>query len=141
MLTLASAAARARRTPDLRGRTVVVIGGSAGINLETARRARAEGADVILTGEANDQAALERLFDGLPDAIDDVVVTAAAPLVLHVARAAVAKMGPGGSLMLAGGAAISPRFVEAMAVALAPVGVRVNAIDSEDALPVLAKAV
>jgi NAD(P)-dependent dehydrogenase (short-subunit alcohol dehydrogenase family) len=28
----------------------VVIGGSAGIGLETARRARAEGADVILTG-------------------------------------------------------------------------------------------
>jgi NAD(P)-dependent dehydrogenase (short-subunit alcohol dehydrogenase family) len=30
--------------------TVVVIGGSAGIGLETARRAHAEGADVILTG-------------------------------------------------------------------------------------------
>jgi NAD(P)-dependent dehydrogenase (short-subunit alcohol dehydrogenase family) len=29
---------------ELRGRTVVVIGGSAGIGLETARRARAEGA-------------------------------------------------------------------------------------------------
>jgi NAD(P)-dependent dehydrogenase (short-subunit alcohol dehydrogenase family) len=28
----------------------VVIGGSAGIGLETARRARAQGADVILTG-------------------------------------------------------------------------------------------
>ncbi len=36
--------------PELRGQTVVVIGGSAGIGLETARRARAEGADVILTG-------------------------------------------------------------------------------------------
>ena len=35
--------------PELRGQTVVVIGGSAGIGLETARRARAEGADVILT--------------------------------------------------------------------------------------------
>ena len=34
---------------DLLGQTVVVIGGSAGIGLETARRARAEGADVILT--------------------------------------------------------------------------------------------
>ena len=34
----------------LRGQTVVVIGGSAGIGFETARRARAEGADVILTG-------------------------------------------------------------------------------------------
>ena len=36
--------------PELAGQTVVVIGGSAGIGLETARRARAEGADVILTG-------------------------------------------------------------------------------------------
>jgi short-subunit dehydrogenase involved in D-alanine esterification of teichoic acids len=35
---------------ELLGQTVVVIGGSAGIGLETARRARAEGAEVILTG-------------------------------------------------------------------------------------------
>src|SRR5215813_9037131 len=39
-----------QREPALVGQTVVVIGGSAGIGLETARRARAEGADVILTG-------------------------------------------------------------------------------------------
>ena len=32
-----------RREPDLAGQTVVVIGGSAGIGLETARLARAEG--------------------------------------------------------------------------------------------------
>src|SRR5689334_15130732 len=38
------------REPALFGETVVVIGGSAGIGLETARLARAEGADVILTG-------------------------------------------------------------------------------------------
>ena len=36
--------------PELVGQTVVVIGGSSGIGLETARRARAEGAEVILTG-------------------------------------------------------------------------------------------
>jgi len=36
--------------PGLLGQTVVVIGGSAGIGLETARRARAEGADVVLAG-------------------------------------------------------------------------------------------
>ena len=41
---------RAPREPELLGQTVVVIGGSAGIGLETARRARAEGAEVILTG-------------------------------------------------------------------------------------------
>jgi NADPH:quinone reductase-like Zn-dependent oxidoreductase len=35
--------------PELVGQTVVVIGGSAGIGLETARRARREGANVILT--------------------------------------------------------------------------------------------
>ena len=39
-----------QREPELLGQTVVVIGGSAGIGLETARRARAEGAEVILTG-------------------------------------------------------------------------------------------
>ena len=39
-----------RREPELLGQTVVVIGGSAGIGFETARRARAEGARVILTG-------------------------------------------------------------------------------------------
>src|SRR5271166_4258354 len=39
-----------RRKPELLGQTVVVIGGSAGIGLETARRARAEGARLILTG-------------------------------------------------------------------------------------------
>ena len=38
------------RRPELVGQIVVVIGGSAGIGLETARRARAEGAEVILTG-------------------------------------------------------------------------------------------
>ena len=37
-----------RREPELLGQTVVVIGGSAGIGLETARRARAEGATLIL---------------------------------------------------------------------------------------------
>ncbi len=36
--------------PELAGQTVVVIGGSSGIGLETARRVRAEGADVILDG-------------------------------------------------------------------------------------------
>ena len=41
---------RWRRVTGLTGQTVVVIGGSAGIGLETARLARAEGADVILTG-------------------------------------------------------------------------------------------
>ena len=58
------------REPELLGQTVVVLGGSAGIGLETARRARAEGADVIVTGH--------REFDGImvPDgspALDSVL--------------------------------------------------------------------
>ena len=74
------------REPELLGQTVVLIGGSAGIGLETARRARSEGADVVLTGrnperleqaardvgarstaafDATDAAALKRFFDGL----------------------------------------------------------------------------
>jgi len=85
---------------DLPGQTVVVIGGSAGIGLETARRARAEGADVILTGrdpdrlekaaadvgalrtvafDATDPAALDRFFHELPAPIDHVMVTAGGP--------------------------------------------------------------
>src|SRR5215510_14582549 len=86
--------------PALRGQTVVVIGGSAGIGLETARRARAEGAKVILTGrnserlrqaaseldasstaafDALDPGALERFFRDLPSTIDHVMVTAGRP--------------------------------------------------------------
>jgi NADP-dependent 3-hydroxy acid dehydrogenase YdfG len=77
-----------------------VIGGSAGIRLEVARRARAEGADVILTGrdperlqpaaselralssaafDATDPASLERFFQELPKPIDHVMVTAGQP--------------------------------------------------------------
>ena len=61
-MTTADSAVPSQRRPELAGQTVVVIGGSAGIGLETARRARAEGADVILTGRHLDrlqQAALE----------------------------------------------------------------------------------
>jgi hypothetical protein len=41
-MTTASTIAPARHAPELLGQTVVVIGGSAGIGLETARRARRE---------------------------------------------------------------------------------------------------
>ena len=87
------------REPDLLGQSVVVIGGSAGIGFETARRARAEGARVILTGrnaerlqhagnqvdalstaafDATDPVALSRFFRDLPT-IDHVMVTAGRP--------------------------------------------------------------
>ena len=99
-MTSAATAVSAQRGPELAGQTVVVIGGSAGIGLETARRARAEGADVILTGrnpdrlkqaamelgaqrtaafDANDAAALQRFFQDLPTPIDHVMVTAGGP--------------------------------------------------------------
>jgi NAD(P)-dependent dehydrogenase (short-subunit alcohol dehydrogenase family) len=89
-----------QREPHLRGQTVVVIGGSAGIGLETARLARAEGADVILAGrnperlqraagdvgalstatfDANDSAAIEDFFEHLDAPFDHVMVTAGAP--------------------------------------------------------------
>ena len=50
------------REPELLGQIVVAIGGSAGIGLETARRARAEGAEVILTGRNAER--LERAAAG-----------------------------------------------------------------------------
>src|SRR5262249_54025857 len=88
------------REPELRGQTVVVIGGSSGIGLETARRARVEGAKLILTGrnperlrqaaseleavktaafDAQDPAPLERFFRDLPTPIDHVMLTAGRP--------------------------------------------------------------
>jgi NAD(P)-dependent dehydrogenase (short-subunit alcohol dehydrogenase family) len=83
----------------LAGQTVVVIGGSAGIGLETARLARAEGADVVLTArdpqrlgqaraeigaeiaafDATDFGELARFFSGLPGPIDHVLVTGPGP--------------------------------------------------------------
>jgi NAD(P)-dependent dehydrogenase (short-subunit alcohol dehydrogenase family) len=89
-----------QREPELLGQTVVVIGGSAGIGLETARRASIEGARVVLTGrdperleraaseldalstaafDATDSASLERFFRDLPATIDHVMVTAGRP--------------------------------------------------------------
>ncbi len=87
--------------PELAGQTVVVIGGSAGIGLETARRARAEGARVILTGrdparlrraaseiDATSTAAfdatapdsLEQFFRDIPTPVNHVMVTAGRPI-------------------------------------------------------------
>jgi NAD(P)-dependent dehydrogenase (short-subunit alcohol dehydrogenase family) len=88
------------RGPELPGQTVVVIGGSAGIGFETARRARAEGANLILTGrnperlrraagelgalstsafDATDFERLGRFFDEMPTPIDHVMVTGPGP--------------------------------------------------------------
>ena len=99
-MTTPAAAAGTPRGSELAGQTVVLIGGSGGMGLETARRARSEGAAVILTGrdpgrleraaadvgalstaafDATDPAALDRFFGGLPGPIDHVMVTAGGP--------------------------------------------------------------
>src|SRR5689334_11325522 len=96
-MTTATASASTQREPELLGQTVVVIGGSAGIGLETARLARSEGADVVLTGrnplrleeaardiearssaafDADDAAEVKRFFDELPAPIDHVLIAA-----------------------------------------------------------------
>jgi NAD(P)-dependent dehydrogenase (short-subunit alcohol dehydrogenase family) len=174
-----------QREPELLGQTVVVIGGSAGIGFETARRAHAEGAKVILTGrnreplqraakdvealstaafDATDPAAIEQFFADLPATIDHVMVTAGRPhygrlldmdfeqarraldehplQMLWVARNAVHKVRPGGTLVFMGGTggrrpsiglgivptvtAALPALTASLALELAPV--RVNLI-------------
>ncbi|HEX7211978.1 MAG TPA: SDR family oxidoreductase [Propionibacteriaceae bacterium] len=88
-----------QRGDALRGQTLVVIGGSAGIGLETARLARDEGAELIITArkperlervgrelgasvaafDASDFDRLERFFDELSKPIDHVLLTGPGP--------------------------------------------------------------
>ena len=89
----------------LLGQTVVVIGGSAGMGLETARLARAHGAELVLAGrdpvrlrqaalevdarsavalDANDPAALSSFLDDIPGPIDHVMITAGGPHYGHM---------------------------------------------------------
>ena len=173
------------RPPDLLGQTVVVIGGSAGMGLETARKARSEGAEVILAArnaerlaqagkelgalstsafDATDFARLDQFFAELPTPIDHLMVTAGGPyysplatmdfdqarrdvdahlwLTLRVARNAVGKVRPGGTLLFIGGTggrrpvvglsivstftAGLPALTKSLALELAPI--RVNLI-------------
>ncbi|WP_329154310.1 SDR family oxidoreductase [Streptomyces sp. NBC_01456] len=85
---------------DLAGQTVVVIGASAGIGLETARQVRAGGGRLILVGrsperleraarelhpvstaafDATDADRLQQFFQDLPGPVDHVMVTAGSP--------------------------------------------------------------
>jgi NAD(P)-dependent dehydrogenase (short-subunit alcohol dehydrogenase family) len=182
-MTAKTASARTERPPELLGQTVLVIGGSAGIGLETARRAREEGADVIITArdpdrlhraglelgasiaafDASDFDRLDRFFAELPGPIDHVLVTGPGPyyaplaeidldkarhgidahlfLPLQVARNAVGKVRPGGTLLFMGGTggrqaaagaliaaltAAVPAMARNLALELAPI--RVNVI-------------
>jgi NAD(P)-dependent dehydrogenase (short-subunit alcohol dehydrogenase family) len=144
-MSTSAIASTIQREPELLGQTVVVIGGSAGIGFETARRARAEGAKLILAArnperlkhaateidamttavfDATDPVALESFFRDLP-VIDHVMVTAGRPYygrladmdfakvrdlvgqhllqALYVARSAINKVRPGGTLIFMGG--------------------------------------
>jgi NAD(P)-dependent dehydrogenase (short-subunit alcohol dehydrogenase family) len=168
--------------PQLAGQTVVVIGGTKGIGLETARLARTEGADVIITArdpqrlhsvglelhasiaafDATDFDRLGLFFDELTP-IDHVLVTGPGPyyaplsafdfdeahrsyhahllLPIQVARKAVGKVRPGGTLLFmsgtggrrpASGALITahtaavPALARNLALEIAPI--RVNVI-------------
>ena len=105
-MSTATTASPIQHEPELLGQTVVVIGGSAGIGFETARRARAEGAKLILTGrnperlqraaseldalstaafDATDPTPLEQFFRDLPTTIDHVMVTAGSPYYARLA--------------------------------------------------------
>jgi NAD(P)-dependent dehydrogenase (short-subunit alcohol dehydrogenase family) len=96
----------AHRERDLRGQTVLVIGGSSGIGLETARLARAQGADIILTArdpdrlhraglelgasiaafDATDFDRLGQFFDALPAPVDHLLVTGPGPYYARLAE-------------------------------------------------------
>jgi NAD(P)-dependent dehydrogenase (short-subunit alcohol dehydrogenase family) len=88
------------REPELAGQTVVLIGGSSGIGFETAKRARFEGADVVLVGrnperieraarevgalssaafDVTDFERLGRFFAELPTPVDHVMVSSGRP--------------------------------------------------------------
>ena len=94
------------REPELAGQTVVVLGGSSGIGFETAKQARSEGANVVLSGrnpervehaarelgalssaafDATDFERLGRFFDELPKPIDHIMVTAGGPYYARLA--------------------------------------------------------
>ena len=172
------------RHPQLAGQTVVLIGGSSGIGLETARLAREEGADIVITArdadrlqrvgrelaasvtaafDATDFDRLTRFFADLSSPVDHVLVTGPGPyyaplaeldfekvhqnldahllLPLQVARMAVNRVRPGGTLLFMGGTggrspsagalisaftAALPAMTRGLALEVAPV--RVNLI-------------
>jgi NAD(P)-dependent dehydrogenase (short-subunit alcohol dehydrogenase family) len=94
------------RELQLAGQIVVVLGGSSGMGFETAKQARSEGANVVLSGrnpervehaarelgalssatfDVTDFERLGRFFDELPKPIDHVMVTAGGPYYARLA--------------------------------------------------------
>jgi NAD(P)-dependent dehydrogenase (short-subunit alcohol dehydrogenase family) len=182
-MTTAPTITPTQREGALLGQTVVVLGGSSGIGLETARLAREKGAGVILTArdperlhrvglelgasiaafDATNFDRLGRFFDELPAPIDHLLLSGSGPyyaplakldfdearrnveahfwLPLQVARLAIDKVRPGGTLLFIGGTggrrpvagalisaltAALPALTQSLALELAPV--RVNLI-------------
>ncbi|WP_369243816.1 SDR family oxidoreductase [Streptomyces sp. R41] len=105
-MTAAAGAPGTHRRPDLADQTVVVIGASAGIGLETARQVRAGGGQVVLVGrnperlqqaareldpvstaafDATDTDRLKQFFEDLSGPVDHVMVTAGSPSYMPLA--------------------------------------------------------
>ena len=99
-MTALTGSSTATQRPALLGQTVVVIGGSSGIGLATARSARAEGAETVLTGrdperlrraaddvgarqhaafDAHDPERLDAFFRSLATPVDHILVSAGNP--------------------------------------------------------------
>ena len=174
----------AEKSLALEGQTVVVLGGTSGMGLETARLATEEGADVIITArdpdrlhtvglelgasiaafDVTDFDRLGRFFDELGKPIDHVLVSGGGPyyaplaefdfeegrrdvdrhlwLQMHVARNAVGRVRPGGSIVFIGGTggrrphrglqlanamtAALPALTKSLALEIAPI--RVNLV-------------
>jgi NADPH:quinone reductase-like Zn-dependent oxidoreductase len=129
---------------DLAGQRVVVIGGTSGVGLETARLAREHGATLILTArnadrlhrvglelgasiaafDAADDERLERFFVALAEPVDHVLVGVPALVTEKVARTAAARVrGSGAVIFVDCGSVGSP----ASNGAFAPV--RVNRVE------------
>lgn len=105
-MTAAPSAPGTRLQPDLTDQTVVVIGASAGMGLETARLVRGCGGQVVLVGrnrdrlqhaadelhplstaafDAADTDSLQQFFQDLPGPVDHVMVTAGSPTYMPLA--------------------------------------------------------
>ncbi len=106
-MSIATGSSLLPREGQLLGKTVVVIGGSAGIGLETARLARDGGAKLVLAArnpeglrraaselgaqqtaafDATDFAQLEHFFNELPARIDHVLLTGPGPYYAKLAE-------------------------------------------------------